>query len=82
MTLPLGLFFGYTYYMAMSITVKPKRGRPATGRDPLMAFRAPPELRKAIEAWCKRQPEKPSRSEAIRQLIEEGLKKSEKKPKK
>ena len=34
----------------------------------------PPELEAAITAWIKRQPApKPSRSEAIRRLIEKGL---------
>lgn len=35
----------------------------------------PPELEAKIDAWIERQPEpKPSRSEAIRRLIETGLK--------
>jgi hypothetical protein len=51
-----------------------KRGRPATGNNPMLAFRAPPELRRAVDAWRKRQPNRPSRSKAIRQLIERGLK--------
>jgi len=34
----------------------------------------PPELEAAIDAWIDRQPApKPSRSQAIRQLIEKGL---------
>jgi metal-responsive CopG/Arc/MetJ family transcriptional regulator len=34
----------------------------------------PPELEAKIDAWIDRQPEpKPSRSEAIRRLIENGL---------
>jgi hypothetical protein len=34
----------------------------------------PPELEAAITAWIERQPDpKPSRSEAIRRLIERGL---------
>ena len=58
----------------MSIRVTPKkRGRPATGKDPLLGFRAPIELHRAINAWRKRQPDRPSRSKAIRQLIERGL---------
>ena len=58
----------------MSIRVIPKkRGRPATGRDPPIAFRAPPKLRRAIDTWRKRQPGRPSRSEAIRKLIEQSL---------
>jgi hypothetical protein len=53
---------------------KKKRGRPATGKDPLTALRLPPALTKAIEAWAKKQADEPNRSEAIRRLIELGLK--------
>jgi DNA-binding transcriptional regulator YiaG len=50
-----------------------KRGRPATGRDPLFALRLPPGLRSDIERWAKEQNDKLSRSEAIRRLIELAL---------
>jgi hypothetical protein len=51
-----------------------KRGRPATGTDPLLNFRAPGELTARIDAWRAARGEPPaSRSEAIRQLIELGL---------
>jgi hypothetical protein len=53
---------------------KKKRGRPATGKDPLTAFRLPPDLTKAIEKWAAEQPDEPNRSEAIRRLVEQGLK--------
>jgi hypothetical protein len=52
---------------------KKKRGRPATGRDPVSAIRLSPALRSAIENWAKQQDDKPSRSEAIRQLVEFAL---------
>jgi predicted DNA-binding protein len=59
-----------------SIKVIPKkkrsRGRPATGRDPVLAVRLPDELRTTVEEWAKK--EKVTRSEAIRTLIERGLK--------
>jgi hypothetical protein len=48
-------------------------GRPATGRDPVLTVRLPPALRSAIETWAKQQKDTPSRSEAIRRLIEAGL---------
>jgi hypothetical protein len=58
-----------------SIKVIPKkRGRPATGKDPLVALRLPPETIETIDAWSDRNGI-PSRSEAIRALIERGLKK-------
>jgi hypothetical protein len=53
---------------------KRKRGRPATGKDPVSAIRLSLPLRSAIEDWANQQPDKPSRSEAIRQLVEFALK--------
>lgn len=50
------------------------RGRPRTGVHPMRGLRMPPELEARIDAWIERQPEpKPSRSKAIRRLIEKGL---------
>src|SRR6476619_6898512 len=59
----------------MSITAKPKkrRGRPATGRDPMMGFRAAPNLRASIVRWAETQPDMPSLSEATRRLVEIAL---------
>lgn len=61
--------------MAKSVSVKrkKKRGRPATGRDPVTAIRLPDDLRVRVEAWATKQGDTPSRSEAIRRLIEMGL---------
>lgn len=47
------------------------RGRPATGRDPVMAIRLSDELRAAVDHWAA--VEKKTRSEAIRILIKKGL---------
>ena len=59
----------------MSIeVVQKRRGRPATGKDPVSAIRLSVELRSEIDAWAETQPDKPSRSEAIRRLVEEALK--------
>jgi Arc/MetJ-type ribon-helix-helix transcriptional regulator len=52
---------------------KKKRGRPATGRDPVTAIRLPEDLRVRVEAWAAKQGDAPSRSEAIRRLVEIGL---------
>jgi hypothetical protein len=52
---------------------KKKRGRPATGRDPVTAIRLPEDLRVRVEAWATTERDTPSRSEAIRRLIEHGL---------
>jgi hypothetical protein len=60
--------------MAKSIPVlQKKRGRPATGQDPLLNFRAPPALVERVDNWAAKQQDTPSRSEAIRRLIEKAL---------
>jgi hypothetical protein len=60
--------------MAKSIVVKPKRGRPSTGgRDPFVGIRLPALLIDQIGAWSDKH-EAAYRSEAIRRLVELGLK--------
>jgi len=49
-----------------------KRGRPATGQDPVSAIRLPIDLTAAIDKWGEKN-DAPSRSEAIRRLVELGL---------
>jgi hypothetical protein len=51
---------------------KKRRGRPATGTDPLISSRVPPEIVAAIEDRANKAGS--TRSAAIRQLIEIGLK--------
>jgi hypothetical protein len=67
---PFSAYFGITN----TIMAKKRRGpgRPATGRDPIMAFRLPVEVRKQIDKWPKGRGL--SRSERLRALIERGLK--------
>ncbi|MDA9465344.1 hypothetical protein XH87_12225 [Bradyrhizobium sp. CCBAU 53415] len=61
--------------MAKSIHVIPKRrGRPATGRDPVTAIRLSDDLKAAVDAWAAKQEDAPARSEAIRRLVLLGLK--------
>jgi Arc/MetJ-type ribon-helix-helix transcriptional regulator len=59
--------------MAKSIKVHPKkrRGRPATGKDPLVSARLPQSLVDQVEQWSAAHAG--SRSEAIRRLVELGL---------
>jgi len=59
--------------MPAPMKAKKKRGRPATGRDPVTAIRMPEDLRVRVEAWADKQRDTPSRSEAIRRLVEHGL---------
>ncbi len=60
-----------------SIKVIPKkkrsRGRPATGRDPVLAIRLPDDLRAEVDKWAANQ--QMTRSKAIRTLIAKGLNK-------
>jgi hypothetical protein len=58
--------------MKKSIKVQPKkRGRPATGKDPLLTVRAPREVIEEIEDWASKNGL--SRSAAVRRLLELGL---------
>src|SRR5262245_15078148 len=50
-----------------------KRGRPASGKDPVTAIRLAEEMRTRLDDWCRKQDDLPSRSEAIRRLVELGL---------
>jgi hypothetical protein len=52
---------------------KKRRGRPATGRDPVTAIRLSSHLRKTVDSWAGKQKDQPGRSEAIRRLVELGL---------
>jgi len=63
--------------MKKSISVNKKsRGRPKKkgGVYPVSAVRLPPKLAAAIDAWASGQEDEPGRSEAIRRLVELGLK--------
>jgi hypothetical protein len=51
---------------------KKRPGRPATGKDPLVAARMPPALIEQIKMWAESHTDG-DRSKAIRQLIEFGL---------
>ena len=73
--LPVGLLNCYTKTMKKTARVKQKvMGRPRTGITPLMGFRADPVIRASIVRWAENQPDQPTLSEAIRRLVELGLK--------
>ena len=63
------------YYPFMAASTKKvlpkKKGRPATGKDPVLTFRSPTELTERIERHAD-SIDKP-RSEAIRRLVERAL---------
>lgn len=61
--------------MAKSIKANLKRrGRPATGKDPMIGARFAPSIVAEIDAWAEKAGEGCTRSEAIRRLVELGLK--------
>jgi hypothetical protein len=51
----------------------PAAGRAATGKDPVRAIRLSDEFLKKVDGWAAKQEDKPGRSEAVRRLVEIGL---------
>jgi hypothetical protein len=49
------------------------RGRPATGITPMTGVRLSSDTLKAIKIWTEQEPDKPSKAEAIRRLVEYAL---------
>jgi hypothetical protein len=75
--LPLGLHLGYPSFMAKSNRDIPKKkpGPPSQGgRKPPQLVRMDNLLTGAIDKWRDKQDDLPSRPEAIRRLVELGLK--------
>jgi hypothetical protein len=71
--LPFDLSFSVFFVSKSIINDKRKRGRPATGMDPMVGLRMPPEERREIEAWGAEQSPPLKFSKAVRQLIRYGL---------
>ena len=74
-TFPSACFYGTTKIMKKSIKVAPKKrpGRPSTGgRDPHVTIRMPQALIDGADAWATANDV--GRSEAVRRLVELGLK--------
>jgi len=69
------LFFWYTIFMGKAITrTRKSRGRPSTGAESVH-LRVLPEQSAAIAKWISKQKEQGlTRPEAIRRLVEIGLK--------
>jgi hypothetical protein len=53
---------------------RPGAGRPATGKDPVRTMRLSDDFMDKIDHWATQQEDQPGRSEAIRRLVELGLK--------
>ena len=58
-----------------------KRGRPAIGKGEPVLVRLRPELEAKLATWINRRGVRPSRPEAIRQLVEKALAPKKRKPK-
>jgi hypothetical protein len=56
---------------SIKVDQKKKRGRPATGRDPMVSSRIPTVTVSAVDDWAQRN--ETTRSDAIRCLVELGL---------
>ena len=70
-----------TFGITAIMSAKPKkRGRPATGVDQLYGLRIPDSLVLAVDRWAAEN-DLPSRSHAMRRLLELGLSFSKKPPK-
>ena len=55
---------------------RPGAGRPATGKDPVRTMRLSDNFIAKVDAWATQQSDAPTRTEAIRRLVELGLTKS------
>jgi hypothetical protein len=73
--LPIGSLF--TYYRFNSRITK-KAWSPTDWPGSVTAVRLPLALKSQIDDWAKRQPDNPSRSEAIRRLVQLALAAKEK----
>jgi hypothetical protein len=50
-----------------------KRGRPATGQDPIRHIRMADPLANEVNKWARKQPDRPTFSEAVRRLVMKAL---------
>ena len=73
---PSARFCDNPKFMKKSIKDNPKkaRGRPATGKAPLVGVRMTEEFQAEIKTWSKKQSDDPPLATAIRRLVELGLK--------
>ena len=69
LALPLG-----SLAQSNKVISKKKAGRPATGNDPVRAIRLSDDFLAKVDTWAENLEDQPGRSEAIRRLVELGLK--------
>lgn len=59
--------------MSSDNVVRKKRGRPATGQDPVTAIRLSAEMREGLDRAARLEPGRPSRSALIRRIVSDWL---------
>ncbi|MFN3685510.1 hypothetical protein [Salinarimonas sp.] len=59
--------------MSSDNVVRKKRGRPATGQDPVTAIRLSAEMREGLDRAARLEPDRPSRSALIRRIVSDWL---------
>jgi hypothetical protein len=59
--------------MSLNSRITKKARSPPTGQDPVTAVRLSRALKSRMQDWAKQQPDNPSRSEALRRLVELAL---------
>jgi hypothetical protein len=57
-----------------TVLAKKKRGPPATGKGVQVVVRMQPTPLSSLDDWAAKQEDRPTRAEAIRRLVELGLK--------
>lgn len=70
--LPLGSLFPYIKLMAAAIVRTERRGRPRTDAKSIH-LTLPPDQLAALDAWASEQGDAPTRPEAVRRLVQKGL---------
>ncbi len=61
----------------MATQSKKKMGRPATGKGTRVTTRLHADIMDPLDAYAAKQPDQPSRAEAIRRILREYLKREE-----
>lgn len=69
-------FVYYTNAMPSISVIRKKKGRPATGQDPVRSIRLPDEVMEAVDRACEAEEDASTRSEVIRRILTDYLRKA------
>jgi|ERR1700722_7283058 len=75
LTSPRLAFMLARFYGKQTVLAKKRRGPPLTGKGVQVVVRLQPDPLSALDKWAAKQSDQPTRAEAIRRLVEIGLKK-------